>query len=993
MTYDYFKPHSYDKSATVTSLLERSMKTYAEKTAIVYKDRCVTYKELDILSGRIARFVSEKGIGKEQAVSILLSRSEMMIVAAIGVLRAGAAYQPLDPSYPVERLNFMVEDSEAVLLITEDSLRDRVSGYTGDVLNIADIYSLPDRHADGLEVSPEDLFILLYTSGSTGVPKGVMLEQGNLVAFIDWYTRYFNLNSDSKAAAYASFGFDASMMDTYPVLTAGGQLHIISEDIRMDFPRLNRYFEDNGITHSFITTQVGRQYAELYPESKSLKHLSVGGETLVPINPPKDYRFYNGYGPTECTIFTTIFHVDKKYKNVPIGFPLDNVKLYIVDENGKQVETGEEGELLVAGPQVGRGYLKRPEKTAEVFKKNPFSDEPGCDRVYCTGDIVKGLEDGTIIFVGRRDGQVKIRGFRIELSEIEEVIRRFDGVKDATVAAFDKPTGGKFIAAYVVSDEVIDTKALHEFIAKTKPPYMVPSVTMQIDAIPLNQNQKVDRKKLPVPEYQQEDYEAPQTQMEKLICEKMAIALSTDLVGVNDDFFNLGGDSITSIRLITECNHPGVNAASIYKYRTPRALAAYCDSLDKEFGSIDEENERALKTPQRITPEQLALVKMQSKDKETTALNEPNLFRLKPDVDTQRLAEVINRLRKHHPALLSKIELDDNGDYVLVYDEALYEPVRVVDLSEKEFADEKKKLVKPFALTGESFMRCCIYRTEKANYLFLDIHHLLSDGNSFSILYDEIAACMENPDYELSKDYYYYILNQYNEAPSGENYREAKEYYQQNYHEKGKIDKDKISLKVDYETDERKGKLDILPLPVHKSDKTGNILFMTACAMAMARFNESDRAFLYWIHDGRDDNLKMNTFGYLIKVMPLYLVIEDGDEPKRLMEKTEEQVEFGRAHSSYPYVTKLTDLNKPVRFIYQKNLITNGSLGSIIEEKIPLEIDNSNTPGLCGISIIDNDSDERLFYVNRYSASSYSAESMKKFYEYFIEASKKLQED
>ena len=325
----------------------------------------------------------------------------MMIVAAIGVLKSGAAYQPLDPSYPKDRLNFMIQDSEAFALITEKNLRQRLSDFNGTILDINKISELEQTEIEN-STSPEDLFILLYTSGSTGIPKGVMLENKNLVAFIDWYTRYYSLTNESCTAAYASFGFDASMIDTYPVLCAGGQLHIISENIRMDFPKLHKYFEDNKITHGFMTTQVGRQYARMYPESVSLKYLSVGGEKLVPIDPPK-YNFYNGYGPTECTIFSTIFKVDKFYKNVPIGYPLDNLQVYIVDEKGVQVENGIEGELWIAEPQVARGYLKRPEKTAEVFIKNPFSDEPDFNKVYRTGDIFRGLDDGKIEFIGRRE--------------------------------------------------------------------------------------------------------------------------------------------------------------------------------------------------------------------------------------------------------------------------------------------------------------------------------------------------------------------------------------------------------------------------------------------------------------------------------------------------------------------------------------------------------------------------------------------------------------
>ena len=250
-----------------------------------------------------------------------------------------------------------------------------------------------------------------------------------------------------------------------------------------------------------MTTQVGYQFASNI-ENHSLKFLSTGGEKLASLTPPKDFQFYNVYGPTETTVLITRYHVDQKLKDIPIGKALDNVHLYVVDPQGHRLPVGAAGELWVSGPQVSRGYLNRPEKTAEVYIGNPFTDDKKYARVYRSGDIVRYLPSGDIQFVGRRDGQVKIRGFRIELKEVEAVIREFPGIKDATVQAFDEEggSGGKFIAAYIVSDQQIDIEALNNFIMDQKPPYMVPAVTMQIEAIPLNQNQKVNKRALPKPE-------------------------------------------------------------------------------------------------------------------------------------------------------------------------------------------------------------------------------------------------------------------------------------------------------------------------------------------------------------------------------------------------------------------------------------------------------------------------------------------------------------
>ena len=435
-------------------------------------------------------------------VSILIPRCEYMAIAPMGVIKAGAAYQPLDSTYPKDRLMYMLEDSSAKLLIADRELLSLVDGYKGPVLFTDEILSLDDTGAELGRPDVHDLFILLYTSGSTGVPKGCMLEYGNITSFCHWYRKYYSIDSDSKIAAYASFGFDACMMDIYGAITNGAELHIIPEEIRLDFIGLQRYFEENGITHSFMTTQVGRQFA-MEMDCKSLKYLSVGGEKLVPCEPPKNYKLINGYGPTEATIFTTVFEVDKYYLNIPIGKPLDNFKLYITDKSGHMLPCGACGELMISGWQVSRGYLNKPEKTAEAYARNIYDDTEGYEVLYHSGDVARYLPDGNIQIIGRKDSQVKVRGFRIELSEVEEVIRRYEGIKDATVVAFDDPNGGKYIAAYVVSDNEVNVSQLNDFIKETKPAYMVPAVTMQIEKIPLNQNQKVNKKALPLPERKQ----------------------------------------------------------------------------------------------------------------------------------------------------------------------------------------------------------------------------------------------------------------------------------------------------------------------------------------------------------------------------------------------------------------------------------------------------------------------------------------------------------
>ena len=564
-----------DLSQTVVDLFRKQAQDTPGQPAVLFDGKTISYKDLDRITDTLAAKILEFGLGEEDVVSVLINRNAWMTKASLAVMKAGCAYQPLDPSYPPERLNFMIQDSRAKLLIAEKELLPLIGDYKGPVLTTAELENLPDAPYKAPGPKPENLYILLYTSGSTGKPKGCMLEHRNLVNFCAWYRDYYGLKAGDRVAAFASYGFDANMMDQYPALTGGACVCIIPESVRHDLNALDRFITENGVTHSFMTTQVGVMYARNFPENPSLKHLSVGGEKLVSMPPPA-YRFYNGYGPTECTIFSTVFHVLEREENIPIGHPLSNVQLYVVDHRMRRLPAGAAGELLIGGAGVGRGYLNNPEKTAECFIDNPFL--PGV-RLYRSGDIVRYRPDGNIEFVGRKDRQVKIRGFRIELKEVEAVLQEMPGVKEVTVQAFDAASGGKFLAAYIVMKEgKLDTRAAADFIRERKPPYMVPAAWMQLNAIPLNVNQKVDVKALPPATPQAtEDYVAPVGETEKGLCDIFADVLGVERVGATDSFFDMGGTSLMVTSVMVSAEKKGLHFAysDVFSHPSARSLAAF----------------------------------------------------------------------------------------------------------------------------------------------------------------------------------------------------------------------------------------------------------------------------------------------------------------------------------------------------------------------------------------------------------------------------------
>ena len=475
---------------TIVDSFYENVDTHPNKIALEFEDKKYTYAQVDALSDKIANKLLSLGVGKENVVSVLIPKCEYTLIASLGVLKSGAGYQPLDPSYPPERLNFMMKDAAAKAVILDRTLEGIIEEYKGYRIYLDEIGSLPDASRPKIRPGINDLFVMLYTSGTTGLPKGVMIEHGNVATMCALYNKYYDGDKDMKSSSYASYGFDAHMIDLYPTIVEGGTVFVVPEKMRLDLVALGEYFNEKGVTHTLITTQVGRQVLEEI-ELKTLKHFFVGGEKLVPVDPPKGFVFHNAYGPTEGTVFCNEQPVDKRYYRVPIGKKIPSYKAYVVDENMRRLPWGVKGELLIAGPQVARGYLNRDAENKKAFIKNPFDADPRFARMYKTGDVVKFLADGRVDFIGRNDGQVKIRGFRVELTEVEQIIRQYPGIKDVTVKDFTDPSGIKFIVAYVVSDEQVDVGKLNAFIGKNKPPYMIPAFTMQIDKIPLNQNQKV----------------------------------------------------------------------------------------------------------------------------------------------------------------------------------------------------------------------------------------------------------------------------------------------------------------------------------------------------------------------------------------------------------------------------------------------------------------------------------------------------------------------
>ncbi len=956
---------SYDSGKTVIDLFREQAKKTPEQTAVVYTDRSYTYAQVDEMTDRLAAYVAGLGIGREEVVSVLIPRCEYMAIASIGVSKAGAAYQPLDPSYPQERLAFMMEDSAAKLLIAAEELLPLVPKWQGKVLLTEDIPNLPKAEQIPEPPKPEDLFILLYTSGSTGIPKGCMLEHRNIAAFCDSYRRNYELTENSCAAAYASYGFDANMMDMYPTLTSGAVLHIIDESIRLDLNALYAYFEEQGITNVFMTTQIGRAFATSMisgaahsggagdTKNTHLKYLLMGGESLTPFVPEGSTHYLNVYGPTECTILATSYPLEKYEEDPPIGKPLPNVKLYVVDSLGRRVPVGVPGELCISGVHVSRGYLNRPEKTAEVYGDNPYSDLPEYSRIYHTGDIVRYLPDGNIQFIGRRDGQVKIRGFRIELTEVEEIIRRFPGIKDATVAAFDEPSGGKYIAAYVVSDEAVDVEAMNAFIEESKPPYMVPAVTMQIDKIPLNQNQKVNKRALPMPERRQEDLVTPEGEVQQKIFDCVAEVIGHREFGVNTDIYKAGLTSIGAVKLNVLLSDAFEGAVirnkDLKEHNTVERLEKFLANSSQEESFEKQEMYPLTQTQNGIFVECAA-------NPGSTIYNIPFLFRLGEHVDLQRLKRAIEETVEAHPYIKTTLTMDDNGDIWQKRNDG--QPFDVEICGELH----KEELVKPYQILGDRLFRIQLFDTPEGKYLFLELHHIISDGESCGIFLRDMNGAYggKSPVKEKFSGFEVALVEQ--KALQGQEYVLAKQYYDSIFKD---CDTDFLPNKDRREDTpglgryQRADKVDMEGLRRFciQQKVTLNTLFTAAFGFVTGRYVYKDEAVFTTIYNGRNDSRLSSTINMLVKTLPVYCSLDGEKEIGSYLKETGEQLMNSMNADIYSFaeISRAYGIKADIMFAFQGD---NFRFEEIAGEKVvseELSLDTAKAPLSIDVLVNENE--------------------------------------
>lgn len=754
----------YPKEQCIHQLFE----TQAEKTpnamAVVFEGQLLTYEVLNRQSNQLAHYLIEQGVEPESRVGLFVDRSLDMIIGMLGIIKAGGAYVPIDPGYPRQRIEYLIQDSGMQVLLTQEASRERIEDQEIICCYLDSDWQMMETQpttAPNVVLTPKNLVYVIYTSGSTGKPKGVAVSHDNLSQLCYWHQDAFSVTPTARATQLAGMGFDAMAWEVWPYVTAGASVSLVPKNLVLMPTSLIALLAAQQMTHCFAPTPLVESLLnEAWPPSMALKYLLTGGDKLKQL-PTADLPFIlvNNYGPTEGTVVATSGVVTEDGRLPPtIGRSISNTKIYIVDTTLNPVPVSVVGELVIGGERLARGYLNRPELTAERFIPNPWSERPG-ERLYKTGDVVRYISDGKIEFLGRADFQVKIRGFRIELGEIESVLVQQAGVREAIVIAYsrEQEAGNYYLVAYIVRDHnssAIDQITLRAVLHLQLPDYMVPSFFTFLKELPLTPNGKVDRKALPIPDESDlltQEYVTPRTDMEKVLVDIWAdiLRMPVEKIGIDDNFFELGGHSLLVTRVISQIHRTfniEIKIRDVFTSNTVRALASLLEKA-LAHSPLSDKDAYPLVTVDRnnVIPLSFAQQRLwflnQLEKENRTQYNIPWALRLSGDLDVASLEKAFCTLVQRHESLRTTFQSTED-QVIQVIAELLPVTFSVIDISEEMFpAKLVENANQVFDLSqGPLFNVALLRLSERVHIFCINMHHIISDGWSIGILNEELSV-------------------------------------------------------------------------------------------------------------------------------------------------------------------------------------------------------------------------------------------------------------
>ncbi|MFH0344255.1 MAG: amino acid adenylation domain-containing protein, partial [Chromatiales bacterium] len=747
----------YPKHRCIHQLFVAQADATPDAVAVVFEDQQLSYAQLNRKANRLAHHLIALGVGPDVLAAVCVERSLAMVVALLGILKAGGAYVPLDPAYPKERLAFMLADSKApVLIIQRNNLKDTLLPEHDAHCVFIDQAEAFDRYPitnPETNVAPDHLAYVIYTSGSTGKPKGVLIAHRGLCNVAEAQLKIFDAQAHHRILQFASLSFDAAIFEIAMAWRSGAALYLTAPDAVLAGSALIEQFRAQAITHATLPPSVlAVLSAEALP---ALQIVVCAGEACsadIVARWAPGRRFFNAYGPTEATIWSTVAECHDDGRKPLIGRPIANTQLYILDPHLNPVPIGVPGELCIGGAGLARGYLNRPELTAENFIANPF----GAGRLYKTGDLARYLPDGNIEFLGRLDTQVKVRGFRIELGEIETVLNQHPGVKACAVLAREDAPGDKRLVAYVVSHKAPVPGKLREFLREKLPEYMLPTSFITLDHLPLTPNGKLDRKALPAPEDSRRPdldalYVAPRTPTEETLAAIWAEVLKLDQVGIHDNFFDLGGHSLLAVQLISRVREQldvDLPLRAIFEAPTVAALSAVVAKTEKVERGLAPIPRRASTGSAPLSFAQQRLWFLDQLEPTSTAYHMPVMLRLRGVLNVLALKASLSEIVRRHEVLRTTFATAGNEPVQVIHPPQELD-LPVIDLAHlASHAREAEAMhlasdeaERPFSLSSGPLFRARLLKLDDHQHLLvLAVHHIVSDGWSMGILSRELSA-------------------------------------------------------------------------------------------------------------------------------------------------------------------------------------------------------------------------------------------------------------
>lgn len=759
-TYNKLNGNSYfyNKDLLVHELICRNAEIIPDKEALYFSGKSLNYRDLNYLSDCLCQVISEYNLKRNSVIGVLMNSSFEMVISMLAILKCGHIFMLIDPKYPEDRINYMLEDSNAQLLLFNNNLNKKVIYKISQTrVNLEDINNCGNALTK-YKSDINDIAYLIYTSGSTGNPKGVKILNDSLLNLCIWHNEYYKVTMSDRATQYAGNAFDACIWEVLPYLVKGATVYIIDENIKLDVNALNEFYEKNNITVSFLPTQVCETFMNL--NNRSLRCLLTGGDRLKSFC-ENNYLLYNNYGPTENTVVTTSFLVKKEEANIPIGKPIYNTKVYILDRDDNKQPKGVPGEMAISGAGVAAGYVNNIDLTKEKFVKLKGSEN---EIIYKTGDKVRLRDDGNIEFIGRCDNQVKVRGYRIELNEVEYNLGLYPGIKSAIVLNKQDKVGQSVLCCYYTSDESIKTIDIKNFLLEKLPGFMVPQYFRKMDRIPLTANGKINYSVLKEISIIEDD--CPQNEnnyinndsKQKVISDIWKKVFGIKNIDVNTNFFELGGDSIKAMQLIANLHSLGykIEISDLFSHPTIYALTDYL----KDYLSEPKYVNYSVYNQSSITYIDFDSEKIITGELLPTAIQKWYMVRSKKDLDNFNMYEFLHFkehlnidilkatfkiLSLHHDVLRTKCQNIDDLDFKFqICDDKISNTCLYMfdyinkNVDRKSLEEDYFKVKSCINIKSGINIGLGVFRLQDGDHLLICINHMLIDAYSWKILLEDM---------------------------------------------------------------------------------------------------------------------------------------------------------------------------------------------------------------------------------------------------------------